>query len=304
MSGSTAPSYLYKVPGMSYDYSAIDSGAFARASAAAARDRALREMQAARLMRQASSDAARLSLADQFRQEGDIRSASMLYVRIASSKPPNPSSVAAKERLGDLAQEAKAKLVEIDNRLESLTGGGSVTSAAGPADSRRSGNSALGTSVAEAFREYDELERQYANVYAAKSAIEKRVRDQRRKPEYAAALNEPKAKVLWESGQAREQEKQSCCAYWFYVEGAKLLPAPSAIRARDRLDEMKQDSGTVAAAETCRELQWCHRAYQRAEKLQYAKPDRARELFAEIIERSPDDSSIHSAARLELAKVR
>jgi hypothetical protein len=69
------------------------------------------------------------------------------------------------------------------------------------------------------------------------------------------------------------------------------------------LEEMKQDSQIVAAAETCRELQWCQRAYDRAGKLRDLRPTRAKELFAEIMSRSPEDSNVHLAAKVELAKL-
>ena len=67
---------------------------------------------------------------------------------------------------------------------------------------------------------------------------------------------------------------------------------------------MQQDSNLVAAAESCRELQWCHRTYRLADRLVRSKPDRASELFAEIVKRSPQDSEIHRDAQARIEELK
>ena len=81
------------------------------------------------------------------------------------------------------------------------------------------------------------------------------------------------------------------------TRSACASPAPSAIEAKKRLDEMKKDPDAIAAAETCRELRWCHKIYKRAEMLHKVKPDKAKELFVQIIRRSPPGSQVYIAAK-------
>ena len=63
---------------------------------------------------------------------------------------------------------------------------------------------------------------------------------------------------------------------------------------------MKQDPRIVASAEACRELQQCHKIYNRAKKLISPRPTRAKELFAQIVARAPEDSQLYRAARAHL----
>jgi hypothetical protein len=158
--------------------------------------------------------------------------------------------------------------------------------------------------VVEAFQEYDQVARPYGGVPAVKSELKKHVAKQRRRDEFAAVLNEPEAKILWEEGQQHERENQQCCAYWVYKQAARLKAARSAALARRRLAEMEEDRGIVASAEACRDLQECHRIYNRAEMLSKHKQEKAKELFAQVVDRAPAESEVHRAALAHLEEIR
>ena len=147
------------------------------------------------------------------------------------------------------------------------------------------------------FREYKHLVNQYGDLPKVGSKIIAHVEKLRHKPEYAAVLNELAAKSLWLLGQKHERDDHLCCAYWVYKRAAELRPAPSAVLATNRFTKLEEDQQVVASAESCRMLQWCHRAYLRAERLLELKPERATEIFAEIVSRAPEDSEVYREAR-------
>lgn len=248
-----------------------------------------------RQLREATSDAARLNLADRFYGEGNIRAAATLYARVAMARPATPASLAAKHRLNRIREEARNRSSTIDARLKE------AAEAISPSD-LVDGATEAAAALQPLFDDYAKLVDQYGAVAGVGSYLKKHVAAQRRKPEYAAVLNEAEARKFWDAGQARERDNELCCAYWFYTEAARLIPARSALLARSRLDEMKADPAIVAAAQTCRELQWCHDAFQRATMLRDDRPERARELLTEITARSPADSEVHRAARDKLAE--
>jgi len=157
--------------------------------------------------------------------------------------------------------------------------------------------------VTAAFRQYDQIVEDYREVPAAAKQIKAHVARQRRRPECAVVLNEPEAKALWEVAQQHEADDHGCCAYWVYRQAARLVPAPSASRAAKRLAEMAQDPKLIAAAEECRELQKCHQIYSRAERLIPVEPDRAKELFAQVVQRAPKDSEVYRAAQSHLGQL-
>jgi hypothetical protein len=66
---------------------------------------------------------------------------------------------------------------------------------------------------------------------------------------------------------------------------------------------MKRDPEILASAAACREMQECHKIYNRAEKLMQSKPASARELFDEILRRAPPDSEIHRMARKHIQAI-
>lgn len=266
--------------------------------------RAFAEARQRDLLEQASTAAARLAAADRAYKEGDIRVASGIYVRMALRRATDPATAEAKQRaqqrLAELAEEARQKLKEIDATLEeegTFLSPGELFGAQGELPAQWVDR------VTEAFQQYDRLADDYGGVPEAKGQIRAHIAKQRRRPEFAATLNEPEAKALWELAQQHEAEDHQCCAYWVYRQAARLTPAPSARRASDRLAEMEQDPQIVAAAETCRRLQQCHKIYNRAERLIELRPQRAKELFQEIIALAPEDSEVYRAARMRMQQM-
>jgi hypothetical protein len=155
--------------------------------------------------------------------------------------------------------------------------------------------------VTRAFQQYEQLARQYARVPVVGDEIAKHVARQRRRPAYAAVLQEARAKALWELARQYEERGHLCCAYLVYEEAARLVPSPSAKLAQERFSRMKEDPQIVASSESCRELQWCHEAYLQAEQLAEANPRRARDVLEQIVRRSPEHSEVHRAARERIA---
>ena len=66
---------------------------------------------------------------------------------------------------------------------------------------------------------------------------------------------------------------------------------------------MKKDEGIVDAARECRQLQWCHSHYERAEMILPNAKETAVKYFTQICEIAPVDTPIHQAARAQLAKL-
>ena len=245
-----------------------------------------------RRMKQLRTASARFSVAEQARQEGNILLASRIYVHYASRRGDSIGAE-AKRRLGALAEEARIKLSDLDAKLakeETSYSPGELMGRDGLPPSWED-------AVVLAFKEYNQLADDYSSVPAVKSELKKHVAAARRRPYFAAVLNEPKAKILWQMGQQHEHADQSCCAYWVYKQAAGLMPAPSALRASDRFSAMEEDPQLVASAKACRELRQCHDLYNLAEKIATHRPARAKELFTQIVQRAPQESEIHGAAR-------
>jgi hypothetical protein len=249
---------------------------------------------------------ARLKLADDAYQRGDIKVAVRLYIRLALSHPVNQSTLDAKERLGNLADEVRTKQAKIDTLLT-----GSYTQPSLSELSADRGDGEIPERIADwektvrkVFKDYDDLMDDYRDVPVAGKKLKSHINSQRHRPEVAAVLNEPEAKTLFDAGQKHETEDHACCAYWVYRQAAQLAPAPSGVKAQARFAEMEKDPDIVAAAKICRETQQCHRLYLRAERLVLIQPDRARELFAEIVDHAPTDSEVHRAAQQQLADMK
>jgi len=242
---------------------------------------------AAALLKKAEKDAAqasaRLAAADRARQDGHIAVANLIYARVAVSGRSAEHSETARERLGSLGEEARQRIEEIDAMLAGQGEGESYAER-----------------VSKAFKDYHKAVREYGEVPVEGQRVKRHVAQQRRKPEYAAVLNEPVAQELWRQGQEDEQKDHACCAYQVYEQAARLSPAPSALQAKKRLDEMKEDPEVVKAAKLCRELRWCHKTYKQAERLIKLKPERAKELLSQIVSRSGEDTAIHVAAARKL----
>jgi len=249
------------------------------------------EKRARDLMRKARADVNRLEGAEAAMQEGDISTAGLIFTRLAARRPSTKTTETAKERLAQLRELAKQEVTAIDEHLAAL--GQSYAQSAN--DPQAVPNTA---EIAEAFKDYARLVRQFRNVPGIN--LETHVRKQSVKPHFAVVINEPSARQLWELGQQQEEEGFACCAVRVYEKAAQLVPAPSARSAVERLGVLKKDPQVVASVSICRELEWCHRTYSKAERLLEFKPTEARQLFTEIVRRAPKTSEVYRFARGQL----
>lgn len=264
------------------------------------------EARQASLAKKLADDSSRLKAADEAYESGDVMLASRIYVSIALSRQTTSASAQARQRLDQLAADARQKLEAIDVGLSAALAGMSPSESLGlnmPHDgaATEGGWSDL---VTEAFDRYEQLAEDYGGVPTVKRELKSRIAKQRRRPEFARVLQEPEASTLLELARQHERDDHGCCAYWVYKEAARLLPAPSARLAQERFEAMQQDPQVVAAAEKCRQLQACHRLYRRAEMLAELRPVRAKELFGEIVRLAPADSEVGRAAQERLALIR
>ena len=155
--------------------------------------------------------------------------------------------------------------------------------------------------VRDAFQKYEDLTDDYGAVPKTGREIESQVARKRRLPEYAEVLNEPESAALWQLGQEHEQQDHACCAYWVYQEALRLLPAPSAQRAQERLAVLQRDPQLQAAAESCRALQECHKKVprRRADPGQEPRPSPAAS-DARSSTKAASDSELYQAASRQL----
>jgi hypothetical protein len=255
------------------------------------------------LLKKTQDADSRMKMAQDAYDRGDIKVAARIYMRLSVSRPPNEVNDRAKGRLKTLADDAYARQAKIDDTLSTPNmkfslyelyedhGDGKIDEKI--ADWEKT--------VRQALKDYNELVEDYEVLPGVSKKLKSNIKIQRRRSEIAVVLNEPEAKTLYEAGQQHETDGHACCAYWAYRQAAQLAPATSARKAQTLVDAMEKNPETMAAARTCRELQHCHQLYANAERLMPDKPDRARELFAEILDRSPSDSEIHRAAKEQLA---
>ncbi len=242
------------------------------------------------MIRKARTDVKRLAAADKAVQEGDIPSAGLIYTRLAVRRPRTETTEAAQERLTQLRALGNQKVAVIDEKLALISQNMTVSANGSQTEPKHE-------DVIGMFKDYATIVRQFKNIPGLK--FETHVRKQSLKPEFATIVNEPVAKQLWMLGQQQEEEGSACCAFRVYEKAAQLVPAPSARSAAARLDELKKDPQVVASVTTCRELEWCHRNYSRAERLLEFKPMEARKLFKEISRRAPRDSEVYRLARIK-----
>ncbi len=286
-------------PVMSKGYYAASTAAAYRALMAQAAAQA-REMA---LLKKTQDATGRMKLAQEAYDRGDIKVAARIYMKLSVSRPPNEVNETAKERLKSLADDAYAKQTKIDAALSARDMKFSLHElyedrGDGEADEKIAD---WEKTVRQAFRDYNELVEDYEVLPAVSTKLKSNIKSQRRRAEIAVVLNEPEAKTLYEAGRQHEAEGHACCAYWAYRQAAQLAPAPSGRKAQARVETLQKDPEAMAAAKTCRELQHCHQLYVSAERLMKDKPDRARELFAEIVQRAPSDSEVHRAAKQHVA---
>ena len=250
---------------------------------------AARQVLYLQLLAKANSDRSKYDLAERAYRDGEIPVAARIYMSLIRSRIQNPITMQAKERLGTLAKEAREKVKEVDAMLS--------MELIEPSQMEPAELIQWQESVRTAFDKYDEVLENYGNVPGVKREITNHVAKQRRRPECAAVLKEANAKRLWDLGQQQEHESHDCCAYWLYKDAVRLRPAPSALQALARIEAMEQSPELLAAAGVCRDLQVCHKTFKSAEWLQVENPDRARQLFADILERAPADSGVYRAAK-------
>lgn len=268
---------------------------FATQMFVAARDAAIREdALRARLARNQNL----FGLADQAEQTGDIKVAARLYRRISLSRPRTEVTVTAQDRLSKIQGAAQSKLQSLEDQLNALTGKGSVPSAFQTAkiDNQK---------VIDIFADLDKLALEYAGVDSIENKIQERTEKLRRQKQFAAVLQEPAANELLKSGQRHEEAQQLCCAYLAYEQAAFLLPAPSGEQAKARMAKLEAaNKSIVSDANNCRNLQLCHEKFRRAMSIKTTAPNKARTYFSEIIELAPPDTSVHKAAREQIAMLR
>jgi hypothetical protein len=251
-------------------------------------------LQQMRLMREAQTDAMRLNVADAARAKGDNQAACRIYLRLAGERTANAATVAARQRLSELDKEARQKLAEVEQRLGKWDN-------MSPSDESETESLAR---LAQCVAEFDELADQYGRVPQVGREIKTARAKQMNRPQVRAAIGEPDARQLWDDAQILESEGHVCCAFLLYEEALPMLPAPSARSAHQRLEQLKGDPQNIAAAEACRTMQWCHQQYRLAERVARVAPERARELFVRIVERSPADSTIHAEAQHQLDRLK
>jgi len=261
---------------------------FLAAQEAAAREAALR----ARLIRNQNL----LSIAQIAEQGGDVKVAGRLYQRVALSRPRTEVTTTAGQRLSQIQGAALSKLQSIEDQLNAIVKSGNpVALQKAKVDVAQ---------VASLFDELDKLVLEYAGVDSIENRLQERIDRLRRQKQFAAILQEPVASELLKVAQKHEDAQQLCCAFLAYEQAADLAPAPSGEAARARLARLKADSSIVEAARNCRNLQTCHDKYRRALAIKATLPDKARAYFSDIIELAPPDTSVHKAAREQIAMLR
>lgn len=243
----------------------------------------------ARLTEIAEKQEDRLAMADKLRDSGDVGAAAAIYLRLAGLRTKTKTVLAARERFIEMREQGTKKLAEIDAVLTQRN--------------QSSGNSqddAYNKVIHDAFAQYRKLELQYAKVPGIGSKIRSHVNKQRRTPEFAAVLNEPEAKELFQLGRELEAKGQICCAFHLYEEAKQVRHAPSAQFAAERYAALRRDPEVVASAKTCADLQWCHTEFDRATRMVSINPRKAQSMFKEIVARAPADSKVHLEARRKL----
>jgi hypothetical protein len=282
------------VVGSSGGYVTSRQSYFSAQASSAARALALREDA---LRAKFARNANLWNVAQQAEQGGDEKVAARLYQRLALSRPRTEVTTSAQTRLSQIQSAALSKLETLESELNAASGRGGVPSAlqSTRVDADR---------VIKVFAELDQLAIEYAGVSSIETKIKERTEALRTKRQFATILQEPVANQLWTLGQKHENEQKRCCAFLVYEQAANLVPAPSAELARARLRQLEADAAIVAEASKCKNLQLCHEKYERAMSIKSSLPDRAREYLSQILEVATPDTSIHKAAREQIAMLR
>ena len=158
-----------------------------------------------RLLSKAKSDPKRLEAADQLLQDGDLKTACLIYRRLALSKPRRDASETARRRLEHIQDEARRQRVLVDLELDEAIEGSDVV-----------------TMVHDVFAQYRQLVRKYGCVPVVGDQIRRHVSRQRRSPVFADILNEAESQRLWELGKQYEREQLLCCCLPSVCIGCKV----------------------------------------------------------------------------------
>ena len=123
-----------------------------RDAAARAAQEAYASAVRAKLEEIAESQEARLAMADQLRDSGNVGAAAGIYLRLAGSRTKTKSVIAARQRFIELRKQGAQELEKIDKTL------------AGRNKAASSQDDTYTKVIGEAFAAYRELELQYAKV--------------------------------------------------------------------------------------------------------------------------------------------
>jgi hypothetical protein len=236
-----------------------------------------------------------LEIAQVAESKGDLQAAAALYQRLALRRPPHSASKMAQESLKAIQSDALAKLAAGETQLAELN--------ASPNGALRSVDLDA-AQVTQVFEQFDQIALEYAGVPSVDNKIADRINKLRREARYARILNEPAAAELWAIGKELEQKGEACCAFVVYEQAGAFYPAPSAALAKSRLAKLASDAAVVESVRLCRELQVCHENYAKAQEIQIISPKKARDYYVSIVEIAPPDTSVHIAAREQLALLR
>jgi hypothetical protein len=253
----------------------------------AARAQALREYSRAYRIK---TDAARFAAAEEALAKQDVEVAYRLYLRVASAQNTAPQTLQSRQRLEEIRRQGETQLQRLEGELPSIV------------DALKAASFDFAAQEAAELRltawqeEFHGFVLQYGDIDAFTTRINTFLRKQQK--EYGATLNEPEARRLLAAAQALEGNGELCCAFYVYEQAVALRPAAV------RYGEVVQRASIVAAAEQCRKLQWCHDKFQEASRLVKDDPAEARSLFFQVVQRSPADSTVHIAAREQLAALR
>ena len=240
----------------------------------------------------------RMEIADQAVDNASILVASIIYLRLAHNRTNPEIAKMARKQLSELTTRGRKLLNEID--VELTAGMEETGTSAADSQNRPAREQKL---IVGAFDQYEKLAREYSSVPQFSREAKSHIARQRGRPQYARVLHEPEAKQLWILARQHEFDDETCCAFLIYRKAKTLTPAPSAVLAAERLEELAKNPQVVAASKACRELESCHKIYARAERLTELKPEKARELFFQVVRRSPSDSTINMEALKQIRAI-
>ena len=241
----------------------------------------------ARAYKKHQTSRARLEAADRALKKGNIAFAADMYRRVARSRPKSKITRLALGRIRKLQYDGNKQLQEVAVKLARIR----VSSDPGKDGKPWQQN------VRDQFAQLKDLRNKYKNVPLLGSKIKNSIARLSNQSLYKEAILEPDAAKLLARAKQLEKEDKVCCAYYVYEETAKLTPAPSAVAAKRRWEVLTKNKLVVQGAKACKDLQWCHTAFRRAELLTKVNRSKAIDLYGQIVRRSSMDSRIHMDAR-------